>query len=81
MRHLIPKILSSIISRDSKISSKLSSAFSSEITYSGLTARPKRSSLEISYATKGAFGVSSFLFMNVKIYAGFSSSFNSSKDM
>ena len=81
MRHLMLKILSSMISRDSKISSKDSSAFSSEMGASGVVPMPKRSSLDMSYATKGTFKGSSFLFINAKSYAGFSSSFSSSKDM
>jgi len=75
--HFMLKIFSSIKSRDSRISSNDSSLGSSEGGASGAN----KSSLEMSYATKGVLATdgSSFFVMNPKSYAG-SSVFRSSKE-
>ena len=61
--HLMLKILSSIRSLDSRISSRGSSFYDSV-----LASGANRSSLEMSYATKGI--ASSFLFIKANSYAG-----------
>lgn len=74
MRHFMLKILSSIRSRDSRISSNESSLGSS-----GVGSGANRSSLDMSYATNGVG--SSFLVKKLKSYAGSSCLISSNDDL